>query len=312
MEGFLGFFEESTENTGFSADSPYFPMEIGRFFALLILCQICKIEVKEVLFMKRLICILTAVTICLSFLPAKAAGTGAEVVLDGTPLSKRAILQGGSSFIPLRELCSRLGARVVWRDSDKSVLIEGNGVSARLKAGSSNAESGGKVSLGGKCMIKNGVFYAPARGLAKLLSLSVDWNANARRVIFSTSASYNSDEVLWLARIINAEAGGESFDGQIAVGNVILNRVESPDFPNTIYGVIFDRNFGVQFTPTANGTIYNTPSEQSIKAAKLCLSGYEVAPECLYFFNPKLSTAHYWIMNNRKFCKIIGNHHFYD
>ena len=264
--------------------------------------------------MKRLICILTAVTmICLTCLPAQASNGGAQVVLDGATLRGRAILKEGSSFVPLREVCERLGVSVEWRQRDKSVLIQGDGVYARLKDQNSVADSyNGAVELGSKCSIKNGVFYAPARGLAKLLSLGVDWNGSARQVIFSTSKGYNSDEVLWLARIINAEAGGESFDGQIAVGNVILNRVESPDFPNTIYGVIFDRNFGVQFTPTANGTIYNTPSKQSIEAAKLCLSGYEVAPDCLYFFNPQLSTAHYWIMNNRKFCKIIGNHHFYD
>ena len=263
--------------------------------------------------MKKLVCILTALIIFGTLLPVSASGNSAQVVLDGTSLSRRAILSGGASFVPLRELCERLGISVSWRDSDKSVLIQSAGVYARLKSGSANAQTqSGEMALGGNCIIQGGVFYAPARGIAKLLSLGVDWNANARQVVFSTSASYNSDEVYWLSRIIYAEAGGESFEGQVAVGNVILNRVKSPDFPNTIYGVIFDRNFGVQFTPTANGTIYNTPSEESVEAAKLCLSGYQVASECLYFFNPELSTAHYWIINNRKFCKIIGNHHFYD
>ena len=81
------------------------------------------------------------------------------------------------------------------------------------------------------------------------------------------SKFYRPDEVLWLSRIIIAESRGESLLGQIAVGNVVLNRVKSRDFPNTIYGVIFDRKYGVQFTPVANGTIYNTPGYTETLAA---------------------------------------------
>ena len=266
--------------------------------------------------MKRLICILTAVMICMSFLPVsytQAADMQADVLVEGARLSRQAYVEDGTSYIPVRDLCESLGLTVTWRTSDRSVLISGNGVYARLHVGFASAwDYSTEVQLGKACTLKSGTFYAPARGLAKLLELGIDWNGNKRQVLFQKSTAYTSDEVLWLARIINAEAQGESFDGQVAVGNVILNRVESPDFPNTIYGVIFDRNFGVQFTPTANGTIYNEPSQQCIEAAKLCLSGYEVAPNCLYFFNPQLSTAHHWIINNRTFYKIIGNHHFYD
>lgn len=266
--------------------------------------------------MKRLICILTAVMICMSVmsaLPAHGADMQADVLVDGARLSRRAYVEDGTSFVPVRDLCEKLGMTVTWRASDKSVLIRGGDVYARLHVGYSSAwDRNTEVQLGKACTLKSGTFYAPARGIAKILSLGVDWNGKNRQVLFQRSSPYTSDEVYWLSRIISAEAQGESLEGQIAVGNVILNRVESPDFPNTIYGVIFDRSFGVQFTPTANGTIYNEPTQQCIEAAKLCLSGYEVAPDCLYFFNPALSTAHYWIINNRRFCKIIGNHHFYD
>ena len=94
------------------------------------------------------------------------------------------------------------------------------------------------------------------------------------------------------------------------MGNVVLNRVASPDFPNTIYGVIFDDRWGGQFTPVRNGTIYHEPAAQSVEAARLCLSGVNVAGESLYFLAPALATSH-WVMENRTHVVTIGSHWFY-
>ena len=96
----------------------------------------------------------------------------------------------------------------------------------------------------------------------------------------------------------------------MAVGTVVLNRVASDEFPNNIYDVIFDRKWGVQFTPVANGTIYDTPTAESVLAAKLCLEGGRVAGDSLYFLAPELTSNH-WIMNNREYVTTIGCHWFY-
>ena len=72
----------------------------------------------------------------------------------------------------------------------------------------------------------------------------------------SPGAAYDAGELYWLSRIICAESGAESMSGQIAVGNVILNRVRSGSFPNTVEGVIFDRKDAVQFEPVSNGRVY--------------------------------------------------------
>ncbi|MBM7853970.1 N-acetylmuramoyl-L-alanine amidase [Desulfohalotomaculum tongense] len=120
-----------------------------------------------------------------------------------------------------------------------------------------------------------------------------------------------SDEVYWLARIIHAEAEAEPFVGKVAVGNVILNRVNSSKFPNTIYGVIFDKQYGrTQFSPVIDGRIYNTPGDESIKAAKAALKGYRPVGSALYFLNPKKS-QNFWIVKNRKYMTTIGKHDFY-
>ena len=98
--------------------------------------------------------------------------------------------------------------------------------------------------------------------------------------------------------------------GQIVVGNVVLTRVRSREFPNTIYGVIFDRKHGTQFSPVAFGTIYETPEPSCVIAAKICLEGYSVTDTALYFFDPDLSTSD-WISRNCIFEFRIGSHEFY-
>ena len=121
---------------------------------------------------------------------------------------------------------------------------------------------------------------------------------------------YNSDSVYWLARIINAESESEPLAGKIAVGNVILNRVDSTEFPDSIYDVIFDERWGGQFEPAQNGTIYNEPTDESLLAAKLCMDGASTAGDSLFFLNPSSST-NFWMMESCVFVTTIGNHQFY-
>ena len=158
----------------------------------------------------------------------------------------------------------------------------------------------------------------PIRPLAAALSCDVVWDGSTRSVLISESAApfvsgarfYNDTDLYWLSRIISAEARGEPLLGKIAVGNVVLNRKASSLYPNTVYGVIFDRKHGTQFSPVSYGTIYNAPTEESIVAAKICLEGYSVSDEILFFVNPKYATSS-WISNNRPFAFRIGNHYFF-
>ena len=160
--------------------------------------------------------------------------------------------------------------------------------------------------------------FVPVRAIAKAFSANVDWDANTRTVVLTSTKKtlvsgdnyYNSTDLYWLSRIISAEAAGESLVGQIAVGNVVLNRKASSMYPNTVYGVIFDRKGGTQFSPVSMGTIYNTPSKSSVIAAKICLDGYSVDSGILFFMNPKIATSN-WISKNRPFAFTLGKHDFY-
>ena len=133
----------------------------------------------------------------------------------------------------------------------------------------------------------------------------------ATTAVASRGTSYTSTDLYWLSRIINAEAEAESYTGKVAVGNVIFNRVKSSSFPNTVKGVIFEYYKGIpQFSPVADGTIYNDPNADSIKAAKAAFNGTSYVGNATYFFNPDKSEGT-WIVNNKTFVKRIGNHVFY-
>ena len=238
-----------------------------------------------------------------------------ERILDG-----EALLINSITYVPLRKMSdAAVDCEISWNDSIKTATVSYGGITITVKMGAQYISANGRYFYTvGEVLNINGSLYVPVRPLAKALGLDVVWDNATRSVNLTRSngvltngnSFYKSDEVYWLSRIIHAEAGGECFDGKIAVGNVVLNRVKSDQYPNSIYGVIFDFRHGIQFTPAYTGTIYNTPSSESIIAAKICLEGYEIVPGALFFFNPRIATTN-WISQNRPFAKRIGNHDFY-
>lgn len=123
----------------------------------------------------------------------------------------------------------------------------------------------------------------------------------------ASSKSANTSDVQLLARAINGEARGEPYEGQVAVGAVILNRVEHSSFPNTIAGVIYQSG---AFTAVADGQI-NVPIDESstvVKAARDALNGWDPTDGAIYYFNPATATNK-WIWS-RPVIKTIGKHKF--
>lgn len=118
--------------------------------------------------------------------------------------------------------------------------------------------------------------------------------------------SHTSDIQL-LARAINGEARGESYEGQVAVGAVILNRVKHSDFPNTIAGVIYQPG---AFTAVSDGQINKPIDENSTvyKAAQDAMNGWDPTNGCVYYFNPNTATNS-WIWS-KTIVKTIGKHNF--
>lgn len=121
----------------------------------------------------------------------------------------------------------------------------------------------------------------------------------------SAGSNYTSSDLYLLAKCIYAEARGESYTGQVAVGAVVLNRVASPQFPNTISGVIYQRH---AFTAVSDGQINLEPDKTAMNAAQDAMNGWDPTYGCLYYYNPAVATSS-WIFG-RQTVTTIGKHVF--
>ena len=259
-----------------------------------------------------------------AFTFAKADNTIVDVIINGKYADFNSVyahLIDNKTFIPIRAVSNITGFDVEWNSYKNSVTISSEDKKAEFKNNSKTYYLNGNTHyLNSECVIKDGTFYVPARDFFDIFGISFTWDSKYYSIIIddeninltsaNTKYDYEEDHIFWLARIIHAESLSEPLIGKVAVGNVVLNRVKSSDFPNTIYTVIFDTKYGVQYEPVINNTIYNNPSAESIKAAKFSLNGFNAVGDCLYFFNPKTATST-WIKENRTYYTTIGNHDFY-
>ena len=249
-------------------------------------------------------------------------GSFVDVYINGQEFSGGVQVKDATTFVGVRRFANEVdpSAKVTYSYQTRTLTISSSKLYMTVKDGASYIVANGRyLYTDSPIFMKNGVMYAPVTLLAKAFDAKISWqNATSSFNITSGSGGilsgdkfYREDEVYWLSKIINAESGGEILKGKIAVGNVVLNRVRSASFPNTIYGVIFDKQYGIQFSPVANGTIYNAPNAESIIAAKICLEGYSISNSALFFMNPRIATSN-WISKNRPYAFTIGNHDFYN
>ncbi len=265
--------------------------------------------------MRRIFCILALLLICI--LPAQAANV--HIMLNGTELSTQPepCIQAGSTFVPLRDFVTAVdpGCTVSWNGSTRQATVTGSSCTLTLTADSKYVTLNGVrcAASAASWISPSGKFMAPVRLLSLVCGADVSWSQGSVVVRTGTGSplpNWTDEDLYWLTHIIWAESGGEPLESQVAVGNVIMNRLASKQYPNTVYGVIFDTKYGVQFSPTVNGTIYNTPGDVSAQAALLVLKGASGVGNSLFFFNPALTQAS-WIRNNCTYVATIGSQQFY-
>lgn len=142
-------------------------------------------------------------------------------------------------------------------------------------------------------------------GPATAAKLGVSLSGSVTASSTSSSGGYSSSDVTLLARLVYAEARGEPYKGQVAVAAVVLNRVRSSEFPNTIAGVIYQKN---AFSCVSDGQINLTPNAESKRAAQDALGGWDPSGGSLYYYNPNTASDS-WIFS-RTTVTVIGNHCF--
>lgn len=258
----------------------------------------------------------------MSFTCSASENIGDPIILDCNEISvSGAFFANDNAYAPYRALVSAIEPEVTfhWDNARAASVANGNGIEIIATANLNYIEANGRIIYNDKAanLNINGVLYVPVSSIAYAYSLAWSWNAQKMRScvagtptpILSGDKFYDEDSLYWLSHIISAESRGEPFRGQIAVGNVILARVADGSFPDNIYDVVFDRRFGVQFTPAYSGTIYKNPSQSSIIAAKIALEGTQVI-DALYFCAARGAKGS-WMDRNRTYIETIGNHVFY-
>ena len=140
-------------------------------------------------------------------------------------------------------------------------------------------------------------------------------SSNANNEVVAVFQSSNStisltkDDIYLMSQVVYAESKGEPFDGKIAVASVILNRTTDSQFPDTIHGVITQKN---AFSCVRNGKIDVVPDGDSYNAVLKAIEGYDPTDEALYFYNPKIATCSWMKGVEKTGEKIIGQHVFFN
>ena len=259
---------------------------------------------------------LAAVVMLSAVLPARAVEVLSVEGRNVWSEARARVVGYGTTYVSLRTVAGLLApeAEVSWEDG--AAWVRGDGLTLCARPGDLWLTVNDRaLYIPGGVLAEDGRVLVPIRVLAEALGGTVDWSREEGVTLTvgggrPNPPAYTRDELYWMSRIISAESRGEPLLGKLAVGTVVLNRVASEEFPDTIYDVIFDTKWGVQFQPVANGTVYNEPTAESVLAAKLVLDGARVAGDSLYFLAPHLTDNH-WTMENREFVVTIGCHWFY-
>jgi N-acetylmuramoyl-L-alanine amidase len=153
---------------------------------------------------------------------------------------------------------------------------------------------------------KNGLTADGVAGPATLKALGMQTSGSTNTGSSSGGSSNKDGNLYLLAQLVYGEARGEPYKGQVAVAAVVLNRVDSPDFPNSLSGVIYQPG---AFDAVADGQINLAPNDSCIKAARDAINGVDPSGGCLYYYNPKTATNK-WMLS-QPVLLAIGNHSFF-
>lgn len=242
------------------------------------------------------------------------------LTVDGKPVSSEVnkTQQSGTTYVALVPMVAELDASAAmsWDGGSGTVTVNSSKLNLSATVGQLYLVANGRyLYIPEGVQVVNGRVVVPLSVLIEAFDASMTWDA-ANGVVAVTRGSgaltpadqyYNQDDLFWLSRIIYAESGNQPLEGMMAVGNVVLNRVNDPIYPNTIVDVLAQKN---QFTSYQSGKLaYRTPNENSIIAAKLVMDGgvVEETRGATHFD----STGNSWASRNKTCVAVIGAHYFY-
>jgi len=243
------------------------------------------------------------------------------VFIDGqsAPIEIGRVLMDDTTYVSLAGMAKALdeSVNVAWDSASGTATVTTDKLNLTAKVGRQYVVANGRyLYLEEPVAVHNGTTMVPLSVVVKAFDARLSWDAATGAIhiqrgsgaLAHGDAYYNQDDLFWLSRVIYAEAGNQTLEGQMAVGNVVLNRVNSPIFPNTVHGVLSQRN---QFTTYKGGALANrTPTESCVIAAKLVMDGgvVEAVAQALWF---DAKCANSWAARHKAHLATIGGHRFY-
>lgn len=245
------------------------------------------------------------------------------VYYDGL-LSDRGYLYNGCVFINPDQLCAHYGLELTEQAGEEGANLRFGDVELTAKPGQ------GYMSMDGRYLytpedyiIVDGRVCLPYDAVGRIFGINISAAEDLSRVDGELSPlrllqggedyyarRFPQEDLHWLSRIIYSETKDQPLAGLIGVGNVVYNRLNSDDFPDTVFDVIFDSKHTVQFEPAATGGVLGEPDERSVIAACLCLEGYNTVGDSLYFVNPDKGDSG-WFEAALEPVVSYGDHDFY-
>ena len=242
------------------------------------------------------------------------------VLADGVPYPGEVRLEHGTAWVSLREfaLFADEEAEVLWDGESRAASVRTECLTLRTAEGERVVSANGRLLwCPAPTYIDGAVLYVPLRQIGAAFGYACRYEEEGPAALLKKVSDAvappgreEEEDLFWLARIIEAEAGAEPFLGKLAVGAVVVNRVASDEFPDTVRGVIFDTGNGVQFTPAENGSVWRDPGEDSIRAARITLDNPPLWEDVAYFLNPAKAVS-LWIQQTREYVFSVGEHEFY-
>ena len=243
------------------------------------------------------------------------------VLIDGqpAPIEIGRIQSEGITHVSLAAMAKALdeSAAAAWDGSTGTVTVTTANLTMTARLGDHYVIANGRyLYVAERVGQSNGTVMVPMSVVTKAFDAKLSWDAASGKILIQRGsgalmhgdAFYNQDDLFWMSRVMFAEAGNQGLKGQMAVGNVVMNRVANPIFPNSIHGVLAQKN---QFSTYKGGALAKrTPTESCIIAAKLVLDGGVVEEvENALWFDAKCSSS--WAARHKTHLATLGGHKFY-
>ena len=242
------------------------------------------------------------------------------LLVNGQPVPRSVgrMTVGGETYVSLKAMAEQLDPSIAveWNADTRTVTLTTETLSLSAQTGKLYLKANGRyLYMPEGVQLIDGVMMVSLDALAKAFDATTGWDGENGTFTVTTGSGailpgeqfYNENDLFWLSRVIFAESGNQILEGKMAVGNVVMNRVNHSIWPDTIRGVIAQRN---QFSTWRGGALANrTPNAESVIAAKLVLDGGVVEEiKDAYFFDAFCNS---WALRNKTVLAVIGGHRFY-